>query len=91
MSETTENKYKLDITQQELYRKYRKHRVPHYRNKLHYLTKVEMALSMPSIKFKHKYQAIMSFRKNSVLFEMYLFMFEKRPSGENRFNFSLLY
>lgn len=90
MSEMTENKYELGISQQELQHKYRKHRVPHYRNKLHCLIKVVMALSMLSIKFKHKYQTIMSFRKSSVLFGIYLFKFEKLPSGEERLNFSLL-
>lgn len=82
MSETTENKCKLDITQQELCHKYRKHKVPHYRNKRHCLPKVVMALSVLSIKFKHKYQTIMSFRKSSMLFGIYLFMFEKHPSEQ---------
>lgn len=40
MSETVENEYKLDITQQELHQKHRKHRASHYRNKLYCLPKV---------------------------------------------------
>lgn len=56
--------------------------IPHYRNKLHCLPKVVMTLSVLSIKFKHKYQTIMSFRKSSVLFGIYLFTFEKHPSGQ---------
>lgn len=82
MSETTENEYKLDITQQELYHKCREHRVPHYRNKLHCLPRVVMSLSMPSIQFKHNYQTGMFFRKAVCHWEFIYLSLRNIPWGK---------
>lgn len=67
MSWTVENEYELAITQQELYHKHRKHRIPHYGNKLCSLPQVVVLFSYAFYKIQIQISSWNVFQKSSVI------------------------